>query len=490
MPKRALVIGAGFGGLSAAAYLAKAGYNVTVFEKNDQPGGRAMVLRRKGFTFDLGPSWYMMPDVFEEFFANFGKHPSDYYKLVQLLPSYRVFTRREQHDVYPAPKAQELFESLEPGSGVRLQELLNITGDDYQKVRSGLLDLDGTQLRQTLNPDVLRILGRRSSRQSYHRRIGQYAHTPELQHILEFMTVFMGGSPHNIPAIYALLNYVDMGLGIWYPMGGFGRVVDAFVKVAAEQGVSFVYNAPVSRIITEKGKVVGVKAGDKLYTADLVVANADYHHVETELLQPNNRSYSAEYWTKRTLSPSGLLAYIGLNKKVPGLRHHNLLFDVNWDRHFREVFDQKLWSPRPLVYVSCPSKTDHTVAPKGQENIFILAPMANGLHPRQQTMEQTVDAILTRLEKLTSASIKNNVVFRDVRGHRYFEQTFNAYQGNAFGLAHTLRQSGPLRARMKSKKLSNLYYVGQYTNPGTGVPMVVTSGKVVARLIAKEQSGA
>lgn len=489
MSKKVVVIGAGFGGLSASAYLAQAGFEVTVLEKNNQPGGRAMVQKDQGFTFDLGPSWYMMPDVFDEFFAAFGHKASDYYQLQQLEPSYKVFTSDDAYNVGTLPQVKSLFEAKEAGAGKRLEALLSKTKNEYRAVRNGLLELDGTQYRQAFEPSAFRMLANPELIRSYHRRIDKYIKNPELQHILEFMTVFMGGSPRNIPALYSLLTYVDMGLGIWYPMGGFGSVVKAFESVAKEQGVQFIYDAAVERVVIGDHGAKSVISAGKTYEADIVLVNADYQYAQKTLIEQEYRDYHESYWKKRTLSPSGLLGYIGVGKRLEKLEHHNLFFDVDWDAHFTEVFDRKVWSKKPLVYVSCPSKTDPTVAPRGQENIFILAPMANGLRPTQDEMESVIDDIIVRIEKLSGQSIRSSIVYKDVRAHQYFEETFNAADGNAFGLAHTLGQSGPLRPRMQSKKLSNLFYVGQFTNPGTGVPMVVTSGKVVAKLIQKKMRG-
>ena len=469
--------------MSAAAYLSKAGHEVVVVEKNKLPGGRAQVMKKKGFTFDLGPSWYLMPDVFEDFFTDFDSSVHEHYKLEQVLPSYRVFTHETDYDVSTWPEIGELFDALDPGAGERLGKLLKKTEREYHDVRGGLLELDGLTKSQFLNPKALKMLLKPGMRKPYHHRIAKVTNNADLQHILEFMTVFMGGSPLSIPALYSLLSYVDMGLGVWYPMGGFGSVVKAFEKTAKKQGAAFRYGAPVSKIITTGHKVTGVQVGEEIITCDVVVANADYHFVETQLLESKDQTYHEKYWEKRTLSPSAVIASIGVKRLIPELRHHNLLFDTNWDTHFSQVFDSKEWSTKPLVYVSNPSKTDPKVAPKGMENLFILAPMAAGIDPSDEQLERVVLSIIGRLQEQVGYEFMNDIVVADIKAEDYFEETFNAFKGNAFGLGHTMSQSGPNRPRMQSKKLSNLYYVGQYTNPGTGVPMVVTSGKVVSRLI-------
>lgn len=484
MPKKVVVIGAGFGGLSAAAYLARDGYDVTVLEKNSMPGGRAMVHKTKGFTFDLGPSWYMMPDVFDDFFAHFGKKTKDYYQLEQLRPSYRIYTKDAMYDMNSSKDgANELFESLEPGSSVRLQKLLKKTKKEYEMVREKLLELDYSNPVDLISRQSVTMVSNPKLLQSYHKRIAQYVKNEDLQKILEFMVVFMGGSPDNIPALYTLLAHVDLGLGIWYPKGGFGAVVQGFEKLGKELGATYQYNKEVTKIESHQGNVVAVWVGKERIACDAVVANADYHFVETQLLESNYQAYSQKYWDKKTLSPSGLMIYLGVDKKVEGLLHHTMFFDSDWHKHFGQVFEQHQWSDAPLFYVGTPSKTDSTVAPKGNENIFILAPMTNGYKPTKAQQEALAKSLVQRMEQKMGTKFAKNIRVQEIRSAEYFEQTFNAYKGNAFGLAHTLTQSAFFRPRLSSKKLKNLFYAGQYTNPGTGVPMVVISGKIAARLV-------
>jgi phytoene desaturase len=489
MPKKVAIIGAGFGGLSAAAYLARDGYDVTVYEKNSQPGGRAIVTKSKGFVFDMGPSWYMMPDLFDDFFADFGYKTSDFYKLVQLKPSYRVYNQDTKFDV--SSKNHEGIKILEesfPGVSKGLQQYLSVTGNEYDYIRKHLLDKDYLQLQDTFNRKTFGMLGKPERLRSYHYRVNKYVKNKDAQKILEFMTVFMGGSPQNIPGIYSLLGYVDMELGIWYPMGGFGEVVKQFENLAKDQGAKFVYNSEVSKIKSQNGLASSLEVNGKVLPFDIVIANADYHHVDNDLLDGSKRGYSESYWTRRTLSPSAILAYLGVDKKVPGLLHHTMFFDADWHGHFDQVFKNKAWSEKPLFYVGTPSKTDPTVAPKGQENIIILAPMANGLNPTKKQANDLIDSLIKRMEDKIGHKFAKDIIYKNVVDHEFFEQTFNSYQGNAFGLAHSLKQSALFRPRMQSKKLKNLFYVGQYTNPGTGVPMVVLSGKIVSKAVGKRIS--
>ncbi len=480
--KKVVIIGGGFGGLSAACYLARDGYDVTLLEKNDHVGGRGMVMKDKGYTFDLGPSWYMMPDVFEDFFADFGKKTSEYFELVKLDPSYKVFFANEQYDVHDAPEVFTLFEALEKGSSEKLKLFLKQTKEEYDTVRKNLLELAMTNPTDALNSSAIKMLSRPELVGSYHRRVKRYVKDERLQKILEFMVVFMGGSPKNIPALYSLLAYVDMGLGIWYPMGGMSRLAAAYEKLALELGVAIHTNREVVGITRKNGRANIVETVDEAFDADIVVANADYQHVETKLL-----GIESKKWDKMTMSPSGLLIYLGINKKIPFLRHHNLFFDVDWDAHFGEVFDQKVWSEEPLFYIGAPSVTDPSVAPKGKENIFILAPMASGIKVDKEQETRTVNKILERISKHTGVDIDKHTDVKHVRSHQYFIETFNAFKGNAFGPAHTLKQSAIFRPKMQSKHVQNLYFVGQFTNPGTGVPLVTISGKVVATLINKRE---
>lgn len=485
--KRAIVIGAGFGGMSVAAYLARADYSVTVVERNDQPGGRAYTVQEGGFTWELGPSWYMMPDVFREFFADFGHEVADFYDVRPLSPSYRVFDNEaDVVDVGDVQNTAAVFEAVSAGDGEGLKSLLHKTHREYDAVRAHLLTLDWLQLRQAFHPEVLKFLLNPRMIGSYDARIRRHVKDERLVRVLEFMTVFMGGSPQNIPGMYSLLSYVDMGLGIGYPMGGFRAVARAFRQVGEEQGVCYRFNTEVQQVIVKHGRAVGVRMpNDEELLADIVVANADYHHVQTALLPHGLADIPTAKWDKKVLSPSGLLLSFGVKKKLPGVLHHNLFFDTDWQAHFNAVFDAKQWSQKPLFYLCVPSKTDPSVAPKNHENLFVLAPQAAGVEPSAVELQASIDDIVGRIDSRTGGVFSGNIIARDVRTMSYFAETFHAYQGNAFGLAHTLRQSALFRPPVKAKKVAGLYFVGQYTNPGTGVPMVVLSGKTVAEAVVR-----
>ncbi len=481
--KRAAIIGAGFGGLSAAAHLAKAGFKVDVYEKSSQPGGRAQVIKAKGFTFDAGPSWYMMPDVFEDFFAEFGHKPSDSYDLKRLDPAYCVVFEDEEIEVESYPKIQKMLEAQ--GEDInKFEKFYQQTKRDYARVRSSILESPMSKTRDVLNPEVLRFLLSKDMWRSYQRRIRSVFKSAKVQHIFEFMSVFMGGSPAQIPGVYALLAYVDTGLGVYYPQGGFGAVAKAFESVASEQGAKFHYNSPVERINVSNGMASGVVVAGKVKEYDFVLANADYNFVDQKLLPEACRAYSPSKWAKADLSPSALLMFIGLDRKLPGANHHTLFFDTDWDAHFTDMSAGK-WAENPLFYVSMPSVSDDSVAPKGCENIFVLVPIPAGSEAGESTIDRVKNSVYSRISKHFGVQIAEHLVVEQIKQIPYFEQKFNSFGGNAFGLSHTLRQSAIFRPPNSSKKIKNLFYAGQYTNPGTGVPMVVLSGKVVAMELQK-----
>jgi phytoene desaturase len=489
MAKRVVIIGAGFGGMSSAAYLAQAGYEVTVIEKNAKAGGRAAVLEREGYTFDLGPSWYMMPDVFEEFFADFGKQVSDYYVLKTLEPSYRTFDDHDEPlDIGGKEQATELFDRVQQGAGKRLEQLLSQSESEYNTVRERILPMDWLSRKAAFEPGVLELLAKPSMLRSYHSRVVRHIKDQRLQRILEFMTVFMGGSPQNIPGMYTLLAHAGIGTGIPYPKGGFGAVARGFEELCKSLGVTFMYNTEADKIIASEGKIKGVRPlrGESL-ACDIVVANADYQHVQTRLLDSGDQDVPAHKWPRKTMSPSALVVCLGVKKQLPNLLHHNLFFDTGWKQHFDDVFVHKQWTTNPLFYLCAPSKTDPKVAPKGRENLFILAPQPAGSQPDDKIIQKTTDNIIARIGKKTGEEFAKDIEVKEVYAHDYFKTTFNAYQGNAFGLAHTFFQSAFFRPRMKSRKVAGLYFAGQYTNPGTGVPMVILSGKNVARVVANDE---
>lgn len=489
MSKRVVVIGGGFAGLSSSAFLAKDGYDVTLLEKNDQIGGRARQFEAEGFTFDMGPSWYWMPDVFESFFEHFGHRASDFYDLVRLDPSYRVVFGRD--DVWDIPASmsglEALFERIEPGSSAPLRRFLEEAAYKYEVGMRDLVYKPGRKVSELMDTRLMIGALKLHVFRSFSAYIRKYFTNPRLLQLLEFPVLFLGALPQKTPALYSLMNYADMSLGTWYPQGGMHKIVEAMAAVAAEQGVNMMSGVGVTDI-QAKGKMVNmVNTAHHAYPADVVVGAADYHHIDQKLLQPEFRNYSERYWDNRSMAPSCLLFYVGVNKRIPNLRHHNLFFDADFEQHAKEIYEDPKWPTSPLFYVCAPSKTDKTVAPKGHENLFLLIPVAPGLGGDDEALrEKYFDLLIERMEHVTQVPIKDHVVYKRSYAHSNFIKDYHAFKGNAYGLANTLRQTANLKPSIKNRHLSNLYYTGQLTVPGPGVPPSLISGEVVAREIRKE----
>jgi phytoene desaturase len=484
----AIVIGAGFAGLSAASTLAQAGWQVTLLEKNDGPGGRARVFEAQGFTFDMGPSWYWMPGVFEQYFAKFGKRVADYYDLIRLDPSYQVIFGENDTLPIPAgmPELQQLFEGLEPGSAARLDEFLAQAKYKYDVGINKFVNLPSRSVFEFVDWQIISGAVRLDLLQNMAKHARKFFSHPKLLKLIEFPVLFLGATPENTPALYSLMNYADLALGTWYPKGGMHQIVRGMVSLAEELGVGMRYNQEVQEIVVEQGRATGVRTATGFVAADAVVAGADYHHVEQHLLKPEYRHYSPQYWDTRTMAPSSLLFYLGVNRKLDNLLHHNLFFDEDFSQHAEEIYEVPQWPSRPLFYASVPSKTDPTVAPEGQENLFLLIPVAPNLDDPEATREKYYHLLMDRLEKHCGHSIRDAVVFKRSYAHRDFISDYHSFKGNAYGLANTLKQTAILKPTLKSKKVSNLYFTGQLTVPGPGVPPSLISGQVVAGEVLKE----
>lgn len=475
------VIGAGFAGLSAACCLADAGFDVTVYEKNASPGGRARKFNVQGFTFDMGPSWYWMPDVFEKFFNRFGKSTSDFYTLQRLDPSYKVFFKDESIDI-PATLQEiyKLFDTIEPGSSVNLRHFLEEAAYKYDVGINDLVYKSGRSLSEFLDLRLLLGIFRLNVFNSIANYIRKYFTHPKLIQLLEFPILFLGAMPRKTPALYSLMNYADMTLGTWYPQGGMHKIIEAMESLALSLGVRFQYNSPVSAIEVNGDRAIGLVVGSELIEHDIIIGSADYHHIEQNLLPEKYRKYDQEYWDKRELAPSSLIFYLGIDKKVSHLLHHNLFFDEDFEQHAKEIYEKPGWPQKPLFYVCCSSKTDPDCAPEGMENIFILIPVAPGLEDSAEIRDSYYDLVLHRIEQLTGESLKEHVIYKRSYAHNNFIEDYNAFKGNAYGLANTLRQTAILKPSMHNKKVKNLFYTGQLTVPGPGVPPAIISGQVVA----------
>lgn len=486
--RKVKIIGSGFAGLSAAAHLAKQGYEVDVFEKNEGPGGRASFFQAQGFSFDMGPSWYWMPDVFEHFFNQFGTSVAEQYNLVRLDPGYRIYFGEGEVTDIPADYDQlkALFESFEPGSASAFDRFMREAGYKYQKGIQDLVYRPSRSLTEFADFSLLKDLFKLQLFSSMRKHVHSMFKDDRIRKILEFPVYFLGALPQDTPALYSLMNYADLKLGTWYPMGGMYEIVKGMERVAKMQGARFHYNSPVDSIVAERQQVRGLKINDELVDTDLVVAGADYHHVDQHLLEPEYRNYNSKYWDKRVMAPSSLIFYLGVNKKLKGLQHHNLFFDKSFETFGKEIYDQPQWPTEPLFYVCCPSQTDDSVAPEGHENLFVLIPVAPGLEDREDRRKELFDLVIERLEKLTGQEIKDHVVYNRSFAHRDFIGRYNAFKGNAYGLANTLFQTAIFKPSLANKHLKNLFYTGQLTVPGPGVPPSIISGEVVSKEIQKE----
>jgi phytoene desaturase len=485
---KAIVIGSGFAGLSAAAHLAKRGFNVTLLEKNAEIGGRARQWKKDGFVFDMGPSWYWMPDVFERYFDQFGKKPSDYYTLERLDPSYRVVFG--ENDLVDLPANMEalyaLFDSIEKGAGEKLREFLAEAAIKYEVGINDLVYKPGRSLIEFADLRVLRGLMHMHLLRSIRSHVKKFVSHPKLQQILEFPILFLGGTPNNTPALYSLMNYADMVLGTWYPKGGMFAVIEGMRDLAVELGVEINTSQEVTGFKYEGNTIIGVHTADTTYEADVVVAGADYHHVEQQLLPEKFRLYSEAYWDKRKMAPSSLIFYLGLDCELDEMLHHTLFFDKDFDFHAKEIYETPKWPTEPLFYTSVPSKSDDGVAPKGMENLYILIPVAPDLDDTEETREKYYDMVMNRLERLIGQEVRSHVVVKRSYAHKEFIEDYHSFKGNAYGLANTLMQTAILKPTLKNKKLKNLYYTGQLTVPGPGVPPSLISGEVVAKEIVKD----
>ena len=483
---KVIVIGAGFAGLSAAALLAKNGCAVTVIEKNEMSGGRARTWEKDGFIFDMGPSWYWMPDVFENFYKLFNKTTSDFYQLKRLGPSYRIFFGKD--DLMDVPAELEdlytLFESLEPGSSKNLDSFLAQAKYKYDVGMNEYVFKPSHSVMEYFDPRLaisgikLQLLG------NMRKHVHQLFKHEKLRKLLEFPVLFLGAIPQNTPALYSLMNYADLVLGTWYPIGGMHKIVSAMQQIAEEQGVKFIFNTEVNRIEVKNGKAEEVMTNKGNYKTDFIIGNADYQHIEQHLLDKPYRNYTADYWNSRIMAPSCLLFYIGLNKKLKNILHHNLFFDENFDEHAEEIYRKPQWPSNPLFYACCTSITDTHVAPEGCENLFFLIPLAPGLQDSDTEREKYFNLIANRFKDLTGNDISDNILFKRSYAMHDFVEDYHAFKGNAYGLANTLKQTAFLKPKMKSK-VTNLLYTGQLTIPGPGVPPAIISGQVAAKEIIK-----
>jgi len=484
--KKIAIIGSGFSSLAAASYLAKAGNQVTVYEKNTTIGGRARQIKEDGFTFDIGPTWYWMPDVFERFFADFNKKPSDYYELIKLNPAYRVYFGQNDYITIEdtLDKICESFEKEEKGSSVKLKKFIAQAQDNYNIAIKDLVYRPGVSPIELVTPATLKKINQFFSTIS--KEVRKEFTNPKLISILEFPVLFLGAKPSDTPAFYSFMNYADFGLGTFHPKNGMYSVIEAMKSLAIELGVEIKTNQNVQHIIVDNNKVSAVLINDIRIDVDILLSGADYHHTES-LLEPKFRQYTERYWEKKTFAPSALLFYVGFSKKIKNISHHTLFFDVDFEQHSKEIYDTPQWPTNPLFYVSFPSQTDINTAPKDGEAAIFLIPLAPGLKDIPEIREEYFEKVMDRFEIVTNQKVRNSIIFKRSFCINDFVTEYNSYKGNAYGLANTLMQTAFLRPKLQSKKVDNLYFTGQLTVPGPGVPPALISGKLVASLIQKRK---
>lgn len=487
MKKKVTIIGAGFAGMSAASFMAREGWDVTVIDKNATAGGRARQLKAEGFTFDMGPSWYWMPDVFERYFQQFGKTVSDYYSLKRLDPSYRVYWNDGITDIpadYDALKT--VFENIEPGSGAKLDDYLREAAHKYRIGMQELVYKPGQSVTEFLDWKVVSNVFKLDVFTSIKKHIAKHFKNERLKQLMEFPVLFLGALPADTPALYSLMNYADVKGGTWYPEGGMFAIVNAMQNLAEELGVRFLFGEEAKAIVIEKGKAKKLVTDKGEYTAEVIISGADYHFTEQHLLPADYRTYTEAYWQKRVLAPSCLIFYVGLKTRLKDVLHHSLFFDVTFEKHANEIYTDKQWPTEPLFYLSVTSQTDPHVAPEGGENLFILIPVAAGLDGDTPAIrEKYFQMVIQRIEQRTGQAIKEHIVYQKSYSVSDFENDYHSFKGNAYGLANTLLQTAIFKPSCQSKKVKNLFYTGQFTVPGPGVPPSLISGEVVSKQVVK-----
>jgi phytoene desaturase len=492
--KKVLIIGAGIGGLSTANLLAKAGYEVHVYEKDSTAGGRAGILKLEGFTFDTGPSWYLMPGVFRHYFELLDEDINDYLDLVKLKPAYKVFFEHQNPITIHSSidRDANTFESIEKGAGKALRRYVERGNVIYQLSLSHFLYSNFTDIRDFLRRDVLKrgIKMLQLATTSIDRYVSSYVKDKRLKQILEYPMVFLGTSPFTAPAIYSLMSALDFKEGVFYPQGGMYTIIESLVRIGNTLDVSYHFNSQVEKILTERGEVKGLLlgSGNKVF-GDIIISNADLHFTETVLLDRDQQTYPESYWSRKEAGPSALLLYLGVEGKISELEHHTLLFVDDWKKNFDAIYSTKELPKKASIYISKTSGIDATVAPSGNENIFVLVPLPAGINLTAKQTTELTKRYLDQIKEMTGVDIESRIIVKEVFGPNDFATKFYAWQSSMLGQSHLLRQSAFFRSPNISKKVKNLYYVGGNTTPGIGLPMCLIGAELIYKRLAGDRRG-
>lgn len=495
--KTAIIIGAGYGGLALANLLAKKGYQTHVYEKNSAPGGRIHAVRKDGFVFDLGPSWYLMPEVFEQYYQLFNQNVNEKLELVRFSPGYKVF-----YETQPAievagelQKDAALFEAIETGAGKRLERYVRESSRIYRLALAHFLYTSFRSPLMFLKWDIVRHAPRMAllAFRSLDAHVSSYFKDQRLKQLLEYHSVFLGASPFAAPAIYSLMSHLDFKSGVYYPRKGMLQLPKDLEAIGRDLGVTYHYDQPVARILVKSNQAVGIQtAAGETVAADVVISNADLEFTETQLLDHQHQTFPASYWHRREPGPGALLVSFGVATPLPMLKHHNLYFVDKWFENFEAIYTTKTVPRHASIYICNPTKTDPTLAPEGKENLFVLVPFPAGVALDVDEEQALVEKVIGLLKKITAIDdLETYIQTKHVFGPQDFNTAFNAWQFNAFGgESHTLRQSALFRTRNRSKKVKNLFYVGAGTRPGIGLPMCLIGAQVTYReIIGSKRTG-
>lgn len=492
--KKVVIIGAGIGGLATANLLAKAGYDVHVYEKDATPGGRAGQLQKDGFTFDTGPSWYLMPDVFRHYYELLGESADDALDPIKLSPAYKVFFDHDAPLTITGDIAidSQTFETIEPGAGAKLRQYVTESDEIYQMSLRHFLYSNFTHIGDLIHRDIIRRAWRlvRMSLTSIDRHVSRYVRDRRLRQVLEYPAVFLGVSPFQAPALYSMMSALDFKEGVFYPRRGIYSLIESMVAIGARLGVTYHYETPVVKIHTAAKRAVAIELADGTrVAADEVVANADIHFTETQLLEPADRTYDEAYWARKQPSPSAMLLYLGVKGAIPEFEHHNLLFIDDWEGNFQAIYETKTPPQRASMYVSKTSQTEVGVAPDGDEAVFVLVPLPAGIAYGSTQAEALADRYLAQIKDMTGVDLGARAVVREMFGPDDFRTKFHSWQSSMLGQSHVLAQSAFFRTPNTSRKLDNLLYVGGSTTPGVGLPMCLIGAELVYKRLAGERRG-